>query len=149
MGNINCEFLLNLKFFFKNNTRLKNKHECGHKILKNTYSLRKMYLTIILSTLKHIYRIMAIIMPFIDTKPIHDYKYKWFNRRGFRYGSVPKKIAPQKWSIRYFQCQSSQWFLIKHAHAYKSKRNPHALISQIIFGNTNKNAHTIISQTQI
>ena len=54
-----------------------------------------MYPTIILSTLKHIYRIMAIIMSFIDTKSIHDYKYKWFNRREFRYESVPKKIAPQ------------------------------------------------------
>ena len=98
---------------------------------KNTYSLRKMHLTIILSTLKYIYRIMAVIMPFIDTKPIHDYKYKWFNRCGFRYGSVLKKITPQMCSICYFQCQSSQWFLIKHAHAYKSKRNPQALISQL------------------
>ena len=110
---------------------------------KNTYSLRKMYLTIIMFTLKHIYQNMAIIMSFIDTKPIHDYKYKWFNWRGFRYGSVPKKIAPQMWSICYFQCQSSQWFLIKNAHAYKSKRNPQALISQL-FPETHRNTHNCL-----
>ena len=143
MGNINCEFLFNLKIY-KTMSDWKINTNVATKFLKNKYSLRKMHLIIILSTLKHIYRIMAIIISFIDTNPIHDYKYKWFNRRGFWYRSVPKKIAPQMWSICYFECQSSQWFLIKNAHAYKSKRNPQALISQL-FPETHRNAHTIVS----
>ena len=90
-----------------------------------------MHLIIIQSTLNHLYWIMAVIMPFIDTKPIHSHKYKQLNRHGLWYGSVARKQQPKCDQYAIFIVSPHNNFSLTHTCLQEQEKFLQALKSQL------------------